>query len=209
MPVRIKICGITRPQDAVLAARLGADALGMVFYPDSARAVSLEQAQTIARAVSAFVTLTALFLDPEKQVVEKVLDTVPVNLLQFHGSEPGSFCRQFGRPYIKAVAMQDSAAAMAELQTEYADAAGLVFDSHAAGAAGGTGQTFDWSRLQSGSDNNLPIILAGGLTPDNVATAIRQVRPWAVDVASGVESSPGVKDADKLERFITEVRNAS
>lgn len=206
MRTRIKICGITRVEDAVLASRLGVDALGMVFYPNSPRAVSIEQAQAVARAVPAFVTLTALFLDADKAAVEKVLDTVPLGLLQFHGSEPGSFCRQFGRPYIKAIGMQGAGAFSGQLD-DYADAAGIVFDSHTTGEAGGSGQVFDWSQLVSAA-NELPIILAGGLTPENVAAAVRQVRPWAVDVASGVESSPGIKDAGKLERFITEVRHA-
>lgn len=201
MRTRIKICGVTRPGDAELAARLGADAVGVIFYPDSPRAVDIARAREIAAALPAFVTLTALFLNPAPALVEAVLERLPVGLLQFHGGETAAFCRRFGRAYMKAVSMR---APLKELDA-YGDAAALVLDSHAPGAAGGTGATFDWSRLP---DTSRPVVLAGGLGPDNVAAAIRQVRPWGVDVASGVESAPGIKDPDKLERFIAEVRRA-
>ncbi len=206
MRVRIKVCGITRTGDAAAAARLGVDAVGLVFYPKSPRHVSVEQAREIVAGLPAFVTVTALFLDPGREAVEQVLDKVRVELLQFHGVEPAEFCKGFGRPYIKAVPM-GSQADLAEYAQRHAQAAALLLDSHAAGQKGGTGMSFDWSKVPK--VDGPPLILAGGLKPDNVATAIRIVQPYGVDVSSGVESAPGIKDPDKLAAFVREVNNAA
>lgn len=199
---RVKICGITRPEDGALAARLGADAIGLVFHPESPRAVDLEQAREIVRALPAFVTVTALFVDPSEEQVGRTLDAVPVDLLQFHGSEPRQLCAAFGRRYIKAVRMSDDAD-LAAAERRYADACGLLVDAYDPHAAGGTGRTFDWRRLPR--ETALPLILAGGLHSGNVAAAIATVRPWAVDVSSGVERSKGIKDPEKMAQFIDEV----
>lgn len=206
MRVRVKVCGITRTGDAAAAARLGVDAVGLVFYPKSPRHVSVEQAREIVAGLPAFVTVTALFLDPGSEAVQQVLDKVRVELLQFHGVEPAEFCRSFGRPYIKAVPM-GSQADLAEYAQRHAQAAALLLDSHAAGQKGGTGVSFDWSTVPNVPGP--PLILAGGLKPDNVATAIRIVQPYGVDVSSGVESAPGIKDPDKMAAFVREVNNAA
>jgi phosphoribosylanthranilate isomerase len=204
--VRIKVCGMTRVEDAVEAARLGVDAVGLVFYPKSPRYVSVEQAKALVAKLPAFVTVTALFLDPTRGEVQQVLDGVRVELLQFHGSEEPAFCRGFGRPYIKAVPM-GSRADIAEYAHRHSGAAALLLDSHVAGQKGGTGVSFDWTTIPKFTGP--PLILAGGLSADNVATAIRIVQPYGVDVSSGVESQPGVKDADKLAAFVREVNDAA
>jgi phosphoribosylanthranilate isomerase len=200
---RIKICGITRPEDAVVAADAGVDAIGLVFYPPSPRAVDTEAARAVVSALPPFVTATGLFLDAERELIDAVLAAVPLGLLQFHGRENAAFCRAFDRPYIKAVGMADGADP-AELARAWPDAAGLLADSHSPGEAGGTGKRFPWDRLAGERDYRL--ILAGGLDPDNVYSAVRTVRPDAVDVSSGVEQSPGCKDAARIQRFIEEVR---
>lgn len=200
---RIKVCGITRPEDALEAARLGADAVGLVFHEGSSRAVTVDQARAIRAQLPPFVTATALFLDATVQDVAAVLHRVAVDLLQFHGSETASFCESFGRPYIKAVPMgqdADPAAVMAA----HPRAAGFLLDSHAAGGSGGTGVPFDWSTVPA--DRQRPLILAGGLGPENVSAAVESVQPWAVDVSSGVESAPGVKDSERMARFMSEVQ---
>jgi phosphoribosylanthranilate isomerase len=204
--VRIKICGMTRVEDATEAARLGVDAVGLVFYPKSPRHVSVERARELVAALPAFVTVTALFLDPSEAEVRRVLDNVRVELLQFHGGEPAEFCRGFGRPYIKAVPM-GSRADIAEYAHRHAGAAALLLDSHVAGQKGGTGVSFDWTTIPKFTGP--PLILAGGLSADNVATAIRIVQPYGVDVSSGVESQPGLKDAAKMAAFIREVNDAA
>jgi phosphoribosylanthranilate isomerase len=204
--VRIKVCGMTRPDDAAAAARLGVDAVGLVFYPKSPRYLGVEQAKALVAGVPAFVTVTALFLDPTRAEVQSVLDRVRVELLQFHGSEAPDFCRSFGRPYIKAVPM-GSRADLADYARRYPDAAALLIDSHATGAKGGTGVSFDWSSVPK--VEGPPLILAGGLRPENVGTAIRTVRPYGVDVSSGVESAPGIKDMHKLAAFVHEVNNVA
>jgi phosphoribosylanthranilate isomerase len=204
--VRIKICGMTRVEDATEAARLGVDAVGLVFYPKSPRHVSVERARELVAALPAFVTVTALFLDPSEAEVRRVLDNVRVELLQFHGGEPAEFCRGFGRPYIKAVPM-GSRADIAEYAHRHAGAAALLLDSHIAGQKGGTGVSFDWTTIPKFTGP--PLILAGGLSADNVATAIRIVQPYGVDVSSGVESQPGLKDAAKMAAFIREVNDAA
>lgn len=200
---RIKVCGVTRPEDARAAAAAGADAIGLVFHPPSRRAVDIETACEVVAALPPFVTAVALFLDPEAERVREVVEGVPVGLLQFHGSESAAFCRAFGRPYIKAVAMGDGADPEA-VAAEHPAALGLLADSHAAGAGGGTGKAFRWDLLPR--ERGYRLILAGGLSPDNVADAVSRVRPDAVDVSSGVESEPGIKDPARIERFIEEVR---
>jgi phosphoribosylanthranilate isomerase len=202
MRTRIKICGITRADDAALACDLGADALGLVFYPRSPRCVSVAQALEVLGAKVPFVTAVGLFLDPAPDHVLEILRQVPLDLLQFHGDERGADCERFGRPYIKAVPMggQNDVQAYA---ASHPQARALLLDSHRVGQAGGTGAAFDWSRWPEGLDS--PLILAGGLHPGNVAEAIAQVRPCAVDVSSGVESGQGVKDPDRLAEFFEEV----
>jgi len=200
--MRVKICGLTRLQDVQAAVAAGADALGFVFAPRSRRVLGPDTAAELVCAVPAFVSRVGLFMDQDYATVRGVVDRVPLSLLQFHGSEDAAFCRSFGLPYIKAFAMgsgppPDRAAAA------FADAAGILLDSHRSGEVGGTGQSFDWGVIpQLGR----PLILAGGLTPANVREAVRQVRPWAVDVSSGVEDAPGIKSADKMQMFISEAK---
>ena len=201
-PVKVKICGIRRPQDLKAAVTAGADALGFVFAPGSSRRLAVEEARVLVAQVPAFVSRVGLFMDQTRNEVEQVLQRVPLNLLQFHGREEAGFCRQFGLPYVKAVAM-GSDAAPEQAERDFADAAALLLDSHRAGSVGGTGQTFDWSGIPS---MKLPLVLAGGLTPENVRRAVQQVQPWAVDVASGVEDAPGEKNVEKMQTFIREAK---
>lgn len=203
---RIKCCGMTRAEDALLAARLGADAIGLVFTPRSPRALSLAQARAIHDALPPFVSVVALFMDDRAEWVREVIDAIQPDLLQFHGAEPDEWCAQFGRPFVKAIAMGEGESALAHLR-DYPQATALLLDGHGLGEAGGSGKAFDWSLVPAQTSQSL--ILAGGLNPDNVARVVRLARPWAVDVASGIESSPGIKDAAKMERFIAAVRNAS
>lgn len=202
---RIKICGITRPEDGRAAARLGADAIGLVFHAPSARCVEIGQAADIVAALPPFVTPVALFLDPEPAQVHEVLARVPVEMLQFHGNESAAYCASFGRPYIKAVGMGGSG--QADPRTAFGhwpDARAILVDSHAPGQAGGSGKGFDWTRLPL--ERGFRLILAGGLDADNVASAIATARPDAVDVSSGVESAQGIKDPSRMQAFIEEVR---
>ena len=200
---RVKICGITRAEDGQQAARLGADAIGLVFYEKSPRHVDLQQAMSIVAELPAFVTVVSLFLNAEAEQVRQVLDQLPVDLIQFHGTESAAFCRSFDRPYIKALGMAGNEDLLSQAKS-YGDARGLLLDSHASGAAGGTGQPFDWTAVPEGLGDS--IILAGGLTPDNVAEAIRALRPYAVDLSSGVEAEPGIKDAALMAQLINEVK---
>jgi phosphoribosylanthranilate isomerase len=200
--VRVKICGITRPVDGVLAARLGADAVGLVFHTKSPRAVTVERARAIIAALPPFVTRVGLFVDAGHGAIEAVLSAVPLDCLQFHGDEPAEDCRCYGRPYIKAIRMRPDVD-LHGVARAYHDAGALLLDAFVEGIEGGTGQRFDWSRVPK--DLPKPIILAGGLTPDNVARAFTLVRPYAVDVSGGVERDKGVKDEDKMRRFISSV----
>lgn len=203
--VRVKICGITRPQDALAAAHLGADAIGLVFYPASPRAVSIEAANAIIDVLPPFVCKVGLFVNATPDEISRILNEVALDLLQFHGDEKPEQCTGYSKPFIKAVRMQDNVDLNA-VANRYADAGALLLDSFVEGLHGGTGQVFDWSRIPANPGK--PLILAGGLTPANVATAINNVRPYAVDVSGGVESAKGIKDAQKIAEFIKEVRNA-
>lgn len=202
---RIKCCGMTRVDDALLAARLGADAIGVVITARSPRRVSVAQARQIVRAMPPFVTTVALLMDDDAALVREVVEVVKPALLQFHGAETDAWCAQFDVPFIKAVAMGEGAVALQRLH-DYPHASGLLLDGHGLGEPGGSGRTFDWSLMPASMAQSL--ILAGGLHAGNVDTAIRRARPWAVDVASGVESAPGIKDAQKLEAFIRAARAA-
>jgi phosphoribosylanthranilate isomerase len=209
MPTRTKICGITRPEDAIAAAHAGADAIGMVFYPKSPRAVTIEQAAKICAALPPFVTTVALFVDAEHFAIEDVLRGVPIDLLQFHGSETPAQCEAFDTPYIKAIRMSDEAD-LVEAARQYRSARGLLVDAYSPTEPGGTGETFDWDRVSPAMRGELetPIILAGGLHPGNVAEAVTAVKPYAVDVSSGVEAGKGIKDANKITAFLEAVRQA-
>jgi phosphoribosylanthranilate isomerase len=213
MRTRVKICGITRIEDVIAAARAGADAIGLVFWSGTPRCVSLDQALSIARNVPPFVTVVGLFVDPAPEAVRAALDAVPLDLLQFHGNEPAELCASFGRPYIKSVPVKPGIDLL-QYAARYGDAQGLLFDAfEPGGLPGGTGKTFDWNELPAALQR--PLILSGGLTPQNVGAAIRTARPWAVDVSSGVEVAgedgrprKGIKSAAKIAAFIREVRNA-
>jgi len=200
---RVKICGITRVEDALSAAEAGADAIGLVFYAGSKRAVSVAQAQAIVQAVPPFVSVVGLFVNAAKNEIEKVLSEVTLDLLQFHGDESADFCSSFNRPFIKAVRMK-AGIDPGDVSRIYPKAKGLLLDAWDDNSFGGTGKSFDWqqARPMAGSAR---IILAGGLTPANVASAISTVRPWAVDVSSGVEQAPGIKSAALIQSFISEV----
>ncbi|MDN5517563.1 MAG: phosphoribosylanthranilate isomerase [Pseudomonas sp.] len=201
--VRSKICGITRLEDALAAVEAGADAIGLVFYAKSPRAVSIEQAAAILRALPPFVTTVGLFVDMPRDELQHLLQRLPLDLLQFHGDESPADCEGYGRPYIKALRVrpgEDVSAAMAP----YEGACGILLDTFVDGVPGGTGASFDWSLVPE--DAGKPVILAGGLDAGNVAAAIRQVRPYAVDVSGGVEASKGIKDAGKIRAFIQAVQ---
>lgn len=200
---RIKICGITRVEDAQVAARSGADALGLVFYAESTRCVALQQAIQVAAATPPFVTLVGLFVNPSAEEVRQALQRVPLDVLQFHGEEAPEFCAQFGRPYLKAVRVK-AGVDLVQCAARYKGAQGLLLDAFVEGAHGGTGESFDWVLIPHALP--LPVILSGGLHAGNVAQAIKQVRPYAVDVSSGVEAAKGIKDAAKIAAFINEVK---
>lgn len=202
MRTRIKICGITRPEDAQAAIEAGADAIGLVFYAPSPRAVDITQAQKIAAVVPPFVTITALFVDPSAEEVQKVLDSVRIDLIQFHGDEEEHFCEQFNTSYIKAIRVRQTQDVVAN-SLRFSSALAFLLDSFKAGVPGGTGETFDWSLIPK--ESSKPIILAGGLTAENIALAIQQVQPFAVDVSGGVEAAKGIKDPSKIQAFINEV----
>ncbi len=202
---RIKICGITRVEDAQAAVACGVDALGLVFYERSPRAVTIGRATEIARVVPPFVSLVALFVNETRDVIERVLSAVPVDVLQFHGEETASFCEQFRRPWMKALRVRQGTD-LASAYEDYRNARAVLLDSWQEGTPGGTGKTFDWSL--AGNEPPLPMVLAGGLNPGNVGDAIGQLSPAAVDVSGGVEASPGIKDAEKIAQFVAAVRAA-
>ncbi len=204
--VRTKICGITTPDAALCAAEAGADAIGLVFYPASPRAVSLQQAAAIQAVLPPFVTTVGLFVNPSVDAVRDALAAVPLDCLQFHGDESPAFCAGFGRPWIKAIRVRDAASVTAGRLDPYGAAQALLLDT-ATALPGGSGQSFDWSLVPGGCLQ--PVILAGGLDPSNVQDAIRQARPYAVDVSSGVESAPGRKDATLIQSFMRAVLAAS
>ena len=203
MRTRVKICGITRPEDGAAAARLGADAIGLVFYAKSPRAVTPAQARAVVAALPPFVTTVALFVDPEPADVEEVVSVVAPDLLQFHGNEPPEFCARFGRPWIKAIHMRDGTD-LAAVMERYRQGRGVLLDTYRPGVPGGTGESFNWDAIPAELAGQ--IILAGGLTPANIAEAIKKVRPYAVDVSGGVEASKGIKDAAQMAAFF---KNAS
>ncbi|SER68565.1 phosphoribosylanthranilate isomerase [Halopseudomonas bauzanensis] len=200
---RIKICGITRVEDALAAAGAGADAIGLVFHAGSPRAVSIEQARAIVQALPPFVTTVGLFVDAAEETIRAVLDQVPLDLLQFHGDEPDTFCQRFARPYIKAVRVRpgDDLDALA---ANWPGASGILLDSYKPGVPGGTGETFDWSMIPA--QRSWTLVLAGGLQSQNVRQAIDLTAPWAVDVSGGVEATKGIKDIDKINAFVHEVK---
>jgi phosphoribosylanthranilate isomerase len=205
---RVKICGITRPGDAMAAAESGADAIGLVFYSGSKRAVSLEQALAIRAVLPAFVSLVGLFVNAEPDEIHRIQDAVHLDCLQFHGNESSEFCEQFAVPYLKALRVRERQNPAAQV-TLYRSACGILLDSYETDQPGGTGKTFDWSlAVRCANATDLPIVLAGGLTPGNVSRAIEQVQPWAVDVSSGVESEPGIKCPVRMSEFFEEVYRA-
>jgi len=203
---RIKFCGITRAEDARVAAALGVDALGFVFVPGSPRCLTLHAAAAIREQLPPLISVVTLLQNPNSDEVWETIDAMQPHLLQFHGEETAQFCASFGMPYLKAVAMRGPQRPLAEVAADYADAAALLLDGHAAGELGGQGKTFDWADIAAGV--KIPLILAGGLNPENVATAVRTARPYAVDVSSGIESKPGIKDSGKMEAFVRHVRDA-
>lgn len=203
---RIKFCGFTRASDLAEAVELGVDAVGLILVPASPRAVTLDAAAALKAAVPPFVSSVVLLRNPDAALVHEVLSRIRPSLLQFHGEESAEFCASFGHPYLKAIAMQKQTLTLAEIAAEYASAAALLLDGHAPGGLGGQGLAFDW-RLATEAVG-LPVMLAGGIRPDNVAAAIAAARPYAVDVSSGIEAAPGVKDSGKMRDFVREVRRA-
>lgn len=202
---RVKICGITSIQDAQNVCNSGADSIGLVFYEKSPRNVSISQAKVICDSLPPFVTCVALFLDPTAEFVNSVLDEVNIDLLQFHGVETAEFCNSFSRPYMKAIGMKgiSSEDEFTKATEQYTHAKGFLVDSHATGKAGGTGETFDWKNVPQQQEK--PIILAGGLNPENIADAVKKLNIYGIDLSSGVESQPGIKDPEKIKKLMNEV----
>lgn len=205
MRTRIKLCGMTRIDDVERADRLGADAIGLVFYPPSPRAVTPDAAADLARAAGALCSRVGLFVDASAAEIRAVLDRVPLDVLQFHGNESPEFCASLGRPWIKALRVRDDGELEAALE-RYRGAQSLLLDAYKPGTPGGTGETFNWNLIPERWRSR--IILAGGLNPANVATAVRQLRPLGVDVSGGIEAERGVKSADKMTEFVRQVRLA-
>ena len=203
MRTRVKICGITRRQDAEFAVEMGVDALGFVFYSPSPRAVTVAQVKDIIEGLPPFVSIVALFVDASADEVNNCLNKLAIDIVQFHGDESVEYCEQFNTPYMKAIRMKEGVELTA-LAERYSSASALLLDSYQPGVPGGTGQAFDWSMI---NDIDKPIILAGGLTVDNVAMAIEQVQPYAVDISGGVEQSKGIKEQQKIHDFMHEVMN--
>jgi phosphoribosylanthranilate isomerase len=205
MPTRIKICGITRVEDALAACAAGADALGFVFHPPSPRNLAPDTARDIIAALPPFVSAVGLFVDCEPDQIDRIAARVPLDMLQFHGDEAPELCARFGRPYLKAVRMRPEVDLL-EYARRFGDARGLLLDAFVSGTHGGTGTRFDWRLVPA--DLPVPIVLSGGLNPDNVGEAVRALRPWAVDVSSGVEAAKGIKDPQRMRDFIAGVRRA-
>jgi phosphoribosylanthranilate isomerase len=203
--VRIKFCGMTRPGDIRLACELGVDAVGFVFAARSPRRIHLRQAEALREAVAPLVCPVALFMDNVAEEVWPVLRALAPGLLQFHGREDAAFCERFGIPYLKTLPMGEGVEAVERIAREHPHAAGYLLDGHRAGEAGGQGRAFDWARLPVLAR---PALLAGGLRPDNVGAAIARARPHAVDVSSGIEVAPGIKDGERMRHFVDEVRRA-
>jgi phosphoribosylanthranilate isomerase len=202
---RIKICGLTRPEDVRAAVEAGADAIGLVFYPPSPRFLSFERAAELAALVPPFVTIVGLFVNPEAEFVREALARVPLQLLQFHGDETEAECARYGRRWIKAARVR-AGVDLVEFSACHRGASGLLLDAFVEGYGGG-GKVFDWTLIPEGGLDR-PLILSGGLDAENVVEAIRRIRPWAVDVSSGVESGKGIKDAARIAAFIAGVRHA-
>jgi len=205
MRTRIKICGFTRVEDAVFASSLGVDAIGLVFYPPSPRNVQIAQAREIAQALPAFISIVALFVDGHESWIREVLKAVPIDIIQFHGDETAEACRIYNKPYIKALSMRQNID-IANCAATYYDAAGLLLDAYHPDAKGGTGNKFDWAMIPQ--QYSFPLILAGGLTVDNTKQAVQSVKPYALDVSTGVEVQKGIKDAAKMAAFIEQVYQA-
>ncbi|NBQ70050.1 MAG: phosphoribosylanthranilate isomerase [Nitrosomonadaceae bacterium] len=203
MPVRVKVCGITRSEDAIAAIQNGVDAIGFVFWPHSARYIDPEFARRIAEVIPPFICTVGVYVDPDAAWVEETARAAKLNLLQFHGDESPEFCNQFPQPYIKAIRVKLDTDLLQYAQ-RYGAAKGLLLDTYAADMPGGTGHAFDWQLIPQ--QLSLPLILSGGLNPDNVARAIKQTQPWAVDVSSGVEASKGIKDEKKIIAFMQGVK---
>lgn len=203
MRVRAKICGITRVDDALAAARCGADAIGLVFYENSPRHVSIEQAQSIVAALPPFVTVVALFVNANKTYIDEVVSSLRVDILQFHGEEVETDCVQYNLPYMKAVRVKEGTN-LIQYEKNYSSACALLLDTYSEKMVGGTGETFNWSLIPA--ELSMPVVLAGGLNQHNVSDAIKQVKPYAVDVSGGVEKSKGVKDPEKIAAFLRQVR---
>ncbi len=199
---RVKFCGITRIEDALYAANLGVDAIGLVFYEKSPRAVTIEQACAIAKQLPAFVTRVGLFVNAERSYIKEAAEKSQLDLLQFHGDESADECEYFDRPFIKAVRMREGLD-LAQISDEYHQASGLLLDAYDKTMFGGTGKTFDWKMIPD--QRTMPIILAGGISPDNVQQAINDVRPYAIDVSGGIEANKGIKDPRKMNAFMQEV----
>lgn len=205
MPVAVKICGITRVEDALAAAQAGAHALGFIFHPPSPRNIDVPRAQAIVRALPPFITTVGVFVDPDRAFVQAVIKEIRLGALQFHGDEDPEFCGGFSMPYVKAVRVRRDLDLL-QCASVFRAAQALLLDAFVPGSHGGTGQTFDWSLIPPALP--VPVVLSGGLDAANVATAIRHVRPWAVDVSSGVEIDKGIKDAAKIAAFMRGVRDA-
>lgn len=204
MRTRVKICGITRTEDALAAVSFGADAIGFVFWQQSARNILPQQARPITKTIPAFVTTVGVYVDPTVEWVHETATIANLGLLQFHGNESPEFCDQFALPYVKALRIKEDMDLL-EYANRYQSAKALLLDTYSANLPGGTGEVFDWTLIPANLP--LPIILSGGLTPDNVVHAITKVKPWAVDVSSGVEASKGIKDINKISAFMQRVKN--
>lgn len=202
--VRVKMCGMTRSEDIAYAIKLGVDAIGLIFYPKSARCVSIEQAQVLLKDLPAFINSVAVLVNPERNFVHRIIENLPIQLLQFHGDESAEFCQQFNKPFIKAIHC-DSAEYAHQAAQDFVTAQALLLDSPSETARGGTGSVFDWKIIPKKIDK--PFILAGGLNEYNVREAIKLCHPYAVDLCSGIEASPGIKDHGKMSRFMQKLLN--